>query len=234
MPGRSARNPPVGQGGQVGEAGHQAVDQGARAVAGARVDDQAGRFVDHDDVVVGVDHGELHRRVGLRLRGRGLVGPVDVEGLVPARRVLRLATDRPVHRTRPAATRASTEERDTSASRATARSTRTPSSEAGTTTDSVAHDGPAPDSDTARRMQPTVMQASATLNVGQKWKSTKSTTRTVVAPEEPVGQIAERPAEDEARTAARPSVGARHTRTSRTATRARATTTMTACHPGTG
>ena len=62
MPGRVA----LADAGDVGEAGEQAVDQRAVAVAGARVHDQPGRLVDHDDGVVDVDDPELD--AGVRLR----------------------------------------------------------------------------------------------------------------------------------------------------------------------
>ena len=62
MPGRS----PLADTGDVGEAGEQTVHQRPAAIAGARMDHQAGRLVDHDDGVVGVHHREVD--AGVRLR----------------------------------------------------------------------------------------------------------------------------------------------------------------------
>ncbi len=63
--------------GQLGEAGQQSVDQGAAAVAGAVVDDQAGRLVHHDQVRILVHHGEHHPgvRPGTHVDRRGHVHP---------------------------------------------------------------------------------------------------------------------------------------------------------------
>ena len=55
--------------------GEQGVDQGTVPVAGRRMDDQAGRLVDHDDVVVFVGDGKLH---GLGL-GHGRRGRRDLD-----------------------------------------------------------------------------------------------------------------------------------------------------------
>ena len=75
MPGRSGSQVPSrDQGGEIRIAGQEAVDQGARPVPGTRMHHQAGRLVDHDHVVVGMDHREGHRGVGPgRLRRLGLL-----------------------------------------------------------------------------------------------------------------------------------------------------------------
>ena len=179
MPGRSGSDPTsAGQVGQVGKPGDQAVDQGPRAVPGAGVDDQSGRLVHHDHVVVGVDDDEHDRRIALGPGDVHLVGTVHVERL--ALDQLRaaagddLAVDasparRPRGRRPPRGTRRPAGPRP--GPPAPRRATPGPSRRSC----SPARRFPR-GATQASRMQPTVMQASATLNVGQKWNSTKSTT----------------------------------------------------------
>ena len=72
MPGRSGSDPHrLGQRHELGEPGDQPVDQGPGAVAGTGVDHQAGRLVHHDQLGVLVDDLEDHRRVPLRARPSG-------------------------------------------------------------------------------------------------------------------------------------------------------------------
>ena len=56
-------------------AGQQAVDERARAIAGAGVHHEPRRLVDHDQVVVLVDHGHHDRRI--RLEARALLGRLE-------------------------------------------------------------------------------------------------------------------------------------------------------------
>ena len=64
MPGRSG-SPTAASSGKRCE---QPVDERAVRVAGSGMDDEPGRLVDDDDVVVGVDDGELDVLVGRRQR----------------------------------------------------------------------------------------------------------------------------------------------------------------------
>ena len=65
--------------GEVREPGEQAVDERAVGVAGARVDDEAGRLVDDDHVVVDVDDAELDGRVADGQRRRRDRRRVDLD-----------------------------------------------------------------------------------------------------------------------------------------------------------
>ena len=66
----------VAHAGQVREAGQQTGDERPVGVTGAGVDDDAGRLVDDDDGLVGVDDAQLDVRFGLDAGRRG-VGEVD-------------------------------------------------------------------------------------------------------------------------------------------------------------
>ncbi len=57
--------------GDVGKSRQQPVDQRSRRVAGAGMDDQTGRLVDHDHRLVDVDDSELDCGVGFRQAGDG-------------------------------------------------------------------------------------------------------------------------------------------------------------------
>ena len=74
--------------GELGEAGQQPVDERAVGVAGAGMDDETGRLVDDDHVVVHVDDRELDRRIGRRAAGDRDRRRVDADHLALASRTL--------------------------------------------------------------------------------------------------------------------------------------------------
>ena len=169
--------------GQVGEPGEQAVDQRPPAVAGAVVDHQAGRLVHHHDVPVLVDHGELDRGVRhqMGLDGWGqrdaqsLPGrhgpaarahdlPVETDPTVVHQGAHRAARQAAQHRHHPihplpgeGLGHKDVDRRRPRRRRAHAATSRRNSNQAAT-------------------IPPTTIDASATLNVGQKCRATKSTT----------------------------------------------------------
>ncbi len=179
MPGRSMSVPAsAATDAELGVPHQQPVDQRPAPVPGSRVDDQAGRLVHHDQVGVLIDHLEHHRGVGRR--SRRLLFGVAVDGeLLPATEggAPRSHHAAPSISTRPSPIRALTDERETSATRATALSTRTPSSDIGTSTRTTLTGPAVPQaSETTSSTQPMTMHESATLKVGQKCRATKSTT----------------------------------------------------------
>ena len=117
----------------LGEPREQPVDERAVGVARAGMHDEPGRLRDHDDVVVGVAHVDRDRRVGARAarRRRGLAEHLDHAALVRAGGSSRPA--RPSTSTAPPSSNACTSARGQPVRNATARSTRSPSSAAGTT-----------------------------------------------------------------------------------------------------
>ena len=185
MPGRSGgQTPAATKRRQIGKARQQPSHQRPLLVPGSRMHHQAGRLVHHGHVGVGVDHGELHagfRLDALRLQARA----GRWSGWHPrARRVRPTVTTAPSTRTPPAAMSPVATARETLASMATARSTRTPARSGGTSTTSgavgLAHAlepaGWPKSIDATRTTTPTVMQASATLKVGQWLSVMKSAT----------------------------------------------------------
>ena len=92
-----------GQVDQIGKAGQQAVDHRPVTVARPGMDDQTGRLVDDDNLVVDPDDRHIDGRIGLETDTRlHRDGTVDGELLIalhpPA---VRLTTGRPEIRTRP-------------------------------------------------------------------------------------------------------------------------------------
>ena len=183
----------VADAGELGVAGQQAVDQRAACVAGARVDDQAGRLVDHDHVVVGVDDGTS--TVGLGLDGRPSAArlgvDVDHRRPRPSRSRAAWCTTAPSTRTAPAATSAAASARLTpvtwrprgrAARRRAARGPprwRTRSRSASSAAVALEAD------ERPAGCAPTTTPMSATLNTGHHWRSMKSTTAPLRNPSSP-------------------------------------------------
>ena len=114
------------------------VDERAGALAGARVHDEAGRLVDHEQVVVLVHDGHRRRRARPRAPASAAVGHVDLD--LVARAQPRGAGRRPGSpptSTAPASMRSATSARLRPVTMATMRSTRSPASASGTTSRTI-------------------------------------------------------------------------------------------------
>ena len=127
-----ARSHRVADVGELAEAVQQPVDQRPVRVAGTGVDDQPGRLVDDDDVVVLEDDLEARptaSAVGGSVRGMA-AGSTSTERALGRGGPCPTSPTSPSTRTPPAAMVAAATERLTSASRATTRSRRSPASAA--------------------------------------------------------------------------------------------------------
>ena len=205
---------------EIGEAGQEAVDQGAPAPAGARVDDQPGRLVDDHDVVVDRDDRERHRRVGAGVplrrvgaahaelapgsHGRAALGDDRaVEGDCPRRHERRhLGARRPgQHGHHAVDPHAVEERRDLGGEHpvvAPGPGVRAARPGAHAARPSACATRPPRSCRTMSEKAPSVMQASATLNVDQCVSVMKSTTDPRWRAEQPVAQVPERPAQHQA------------------------------------
>ncbi len=110
---------------QVGETGQETADQRPLGVSGARMHHQPGRLVHHGHLVVGVDHLEGHARLR---RHAAVVRPRHHDGQRgPSRSTAAPDRDRrAVHQHPPRGDQLAAAARETSATMATPRSTRTP------------------------------------------------------------------------------------------------------------
>ena len=193
MPGRSGgQTPAATNSARSGKRDNSPPTSVPSLMPGARVHHQARRLVHHDHLGVGVDDPELH--AGLRLDALVAASGRRMVSVAPSRSGCRPTVDHhPVDQDPPGSDELGGSRRETSASMATARSTRTPARRAGTS-DRLARPrrhrlacvglAPvlmrrSPRCTSARPPKsraatttttPTVTQASATLKVGQ-WLS---------------------------------------------------------------
>ncbi len=178
MPGRSGSVPARGgQRSQLGEAGEQSVHERTGPVPRTRVDDQARGLVDHQYLVVVVHDRVADRQVGPRSLGGRPLRALDTELLARPHRHAPAADHLPVEPD-PAGPDQLVDGRPRQVGEQRHRPVDPDPREGHRHRhhQRVHRAGGRRSSETTSRPQPTTMQASATLKVGQKWRATKSTT----------------------------------------------------------